>query len=167
MEFCLINRRYRIINKWDNIHEYYSFGYDSINDDYKIIKVAQKIELISHALIITWAFQGYLCAIATCFDETINIWMMKENRVKESWTKLCSFQERITLTRNLYTLRPLAYSRTGDQLLLHQEGLSLLGYDLKEKKFKDVDHPLRKNVKAFYVEICVESLIKLDEPIIK
>ncbi|EOY16279.1 Uncharacterized protein TCM_035109 [Theobroma cacao] len=143
MEFCLINRRYRIINKWDNIHEYYSFGYDSINDDYKIIKVAQKIELISHALI------------------------SKENRVKESWTKLCSFQERISLTRNLYTLRPLAYSRTCDQLLLHQEGLSLLGYDLKEKKFKDVDHPLRKNVKAFFVEICVESLIKLDEPIIK
>ncbi|KAK6237948.1 hypothetical protein QUC31_003417 [Theobroma cacao] len=239
----ILNKSWKERDAWWKISNFYGFGYDTINDDYKIVKVVQEVDsltdtLISEAKIYslktnTWrrgeeipyyfcypsvmgtfvcgalhwnaikekiwgyprsiiafdvetenyglielldnmenqtydvvvgALQGCLCAIATHFNDTINIWMMKDYGVKESWTMLYSFQGGIYSTPSLYGLRPLTYSRNGDQLLLDRNGLSLLWYDLKEKKVKDVDLPQWKNINAFFVEICGESLIKLGDP---
>ncbi|XP_017981158.1 PREDICTED: F-box protein CPR30 [Theobroma cacao] len=115
---CLINKRYRIIELWNistgdykvlpdellkvtgasgEIWYFYGFGYDSINDDYKIVRVAQEIDSRNHTLISEVkvyslkALQGCLCIITTCFNDEVNIWMMKDYGVKESWTILYSF----------------------------------------------------------------------------
>ncbi|KAK6257493.1 hypothetical protein QUC31_000952 [Theobroma cacao] len=262
----LINRRYRIIVLWNistrdykvlpdeslkvtsirgEIWYFYGFGHDSINDDYKIVRVAQEVDSVNHTLIIsevkvyslktnTWrkgeeipyyfrnrsvtgtfvcgalhwlaveerewecpssiiafdvatekyrqielvdnmernaysvvprALQGCLCTITTCFNNEVNIWVMKDYGVKESWTILHSFQGSISSAPHVHPLRPLAYSRTGDRLLLHHDGLSFLWYDLKENQFEEVDLLQLNNVKTFLVEICVESLVQLGESI--
>ncbi|KAK6257516.1 hypothetical protein QUC31_000975 [Theobroma cacao] len=45
--------------------------------------------------VVTGALQGCLYAIAICFNDTVNISMMKDYGVKEFWTMLYSFQGRM------------------------------------------------------------------------
>ncbi|XP_021285249.1 LOW QUALITY PROTEIN: F-box protein CPR30 [Herrania umbratica] len=133
-------------------------------EKYRQIELVDNIERNAYSMV-PKALQGCLCIITTCFNNDVNIWMMKDYGVKDSWTILYSFQGNIPSAPHVYPLRPLAYSRTGDRLLLHHEGLSLLWYDLKENQFERVDLPQLKNVKTFLLEICVESLVQLGKSI--
>ncbi|XWS23752.1 hypothetical protein CRYUN_Cryun28dG0042200 [Craigia yunnanensis] len=101
------------------------------------------------------ALQGCFCMIATCWDYKVKVWMMKDYGVKESWTMLYSLQGDIFSAAYLY---PLAYSKNYEKILL-----SLLWYDIKGEEFKDVNLSQLENIRPSPSEICMESLVKLDD----
>ncbi|XP_059628783.1 F-box protein CPR1-like, partial [Cornus florida] len=84
--------------------------------------------------------------------DRVDIWVMEEYGVKESWTKLFSVKQ-------FGDVRPLAYSRTGEEVLLYQGHAKLLWFDLKRKTLKNVRIP---GWPTFYEDpICVGSLVPL------
>ncbi|XP_022751116.1 F-box protein CPR30-like [Durio zibethinus] len=244
----LPNELVKLPPTWGEVEQvtFYGFGYDSINDDYKLVRIVQDIDLSrSPPLLVeevkvyslkantwrrgeeipnhyflqhfsrkvgtfvcgalhwlgikerTWespssviafdvttekyhqielldnmerktynvdlgALQECLCAIATCLDNAVNVWIMKDYGVKESWTMLYCLQGCLSSGAYLYPLL-LAYSKNEDGILLEKEGMSLLCYDINGKGFKDFNLPQLQNFKPLCPEICMESLVKLGD----
>ncbi|KAA8516856.1 hypothetical protein F0562_017326 [Nyssa sinensis] len=94
----------------------------------------------------------------------IDIWVMKEYGVKESWTKLFSFAQP-SVIRSFQYMRPIAYSKSGEEILLEHDDEKFLHkkfiwYDLEKETLKnirirDMPNPL------FSADICLGSLVPL------
>ncbi|KAL8461600.1 hypothetical protein ACS0TY_032906 [Phlomoides rotata] len=74
---------------------------------------------------------GCLTAVIPGKKNCSEIWVMKEYGVKDSWIKLLCFYPPIS--EPCINLCPLAYSKSGDEVLLDYEGLCLNWYNLKKK----------------------------------
>ncbi|KAJ9173202.1 hypothetical protein P3X46_016365 [Hevea brasiliensis] len=85
----------------------------------------------------------------------LDVWVMKEYGVEESWTRL------FVITPNevapLKCLRTLAFSKNGDELLLGVQAGNLVWYNLKEKSVKRVEKPI--SVTPFAVKAFRGSLV--------
>ncbi|KAL4385773.1 hypothetical protein GQ457_15G029750 [Hibiscus cannabinus] len=108
------------------------------------------------------AMGGCLCLIAT-YEEVcvVDIWIMKEYGVKESWTKFVSVKTECFEARS--DVLPLVYSKNGDKVLLHVDGKfggMLFFYDLRSKKADKVE--IEDAPDVFKVEMMVESLVPLN-----
>ncbi|XWS12925.1 hypothetical protein CRYUN_Cryun37aG0132000 [Craigia yunnanensis] len=103
---------------------------------------------------------GCLCAIANYGDVQVDLWAMKEYGVKESWTRLFSVASEDVIGF-LRFVKPLAYSRSGDQILLEYDNINLFWYDLKKKK-KVNDVRVPGMPLSDETEICLQSLVSLD-----
>ncbi|KAL6494327.1 hypothetical protein OROGR_031127 [Orobanche gracilis] len=95
-------------------------------------------------------------------SERVDVWMMKEYGVKESWTKLFSIV-RTEQTGKFNNMKPVSYLRAlaNDRILLVQDDDRFITYDLAgERVQEDADfcQPLRI-MNSF---ACVESLVGLD-----
>ncbi|GMJ01510.1 CONSTITUTIVE EXPRESSER OF PR GENES 1, CONSTITUTIVE EXPRESSER OF PR GENES 30 [Hibiscus trionum] len=90
---------------------------------------------------ITNVMGGCLCLVATYrevgVDVAVDIWIMKEYGVKESWTKIISVKTFKCFQAAPYVL-PLLFSKNGDKVLLHVGGM-LFFYDLRSKKADKVN----------------------------
>ncbi|EOY26580.1 F-box family protein [Theobroma cacao] len=68
---------------------------------------------------------GYLCVshwYSTCsIEDHVNLWVMKEYGVKETWTELLHLSRDEWLT-NIFHTRAIAYSRSGEKILLDDGG---------------------------------------------
>ncbi|KAK8592229.1 hypothetical protein V6N13_062815 [Hibiscus sabdariffa] len=84
---------------------------------------------------------GCMCVVATHGDARVDLWVMNEYGVKESWTILFSLA-REEVAGPLRFLKPLAYSRSGNQ------------------KANDVWVPGMPL--SYETEICLQSLVSLD-----
>ncbi|CAI9086879.1 OLC1v1020802C1 [Oldenlandia corymbosa var. corymbosa] len=105
-----------------------------------------------------YAMDGCLCLLATRKQRKTDIWIMKEYRVKESWTKLLSIGPPDIESHSL--LIPLTYSKNGNQVLLNCNDEKLIWFDLKSKTAREVQVnglPFR-----FYADVYVDSLIHLE-----
>ncbi|CAN0890787.1 F-box protein CPR1 [Linum grandiflorum] len=107
------------------------------------------------------ALDGNLCAMCNYDHVCVDLWVMKEYGVKESWTRLFSVQ-RIRSTTAFAFLRPLMYSKDGKELLLEVNDERLVWYDWNSGKARPVR--IRGSPKSFGAVICVESLIPIDDP---
>lgn len=103
---------------------------------------------------------GCLCAIANYHDVRVDVWLMKEYGVNESWSRLFSIAKE-EIIGSLRFVKPLAYSRNGDQVLLEHDNIDLFWYDVKkEKKVDDVRVP---GVHFSHeTEVCLQSLVSLN-----
>ncbi|XVF75222.1 hypothetical protein PTKIN_Ptkin13bG0170200 [Pterospermum kingtungense] len=100
-----------------------------------------------------------LCVIANYHDVRVDLWVMKEYGVKESWTRLLSVANE-EIIGSLRFVKPLAYSGSGDLVLLEHDSRDLFWYDMKKKKVDDVwvpGMPLSPES-----EICLQSLVSLN-----
>ena len=79
-----------------------------------------------------------MCAVANYGDVRVDLWVMKEYGVKESWTRLFSVASEEVIS-SLRFVEPLAYSRRGNQVLLEHDNINLFWHDLKKKKKKADD----------------------------
>lgn len=86
------------------------------------------------------------------------IWVMKDYGVKESWVKLLSISPP-AIERNDF-VKPLAYSRDRDKVLLNCDDKRLVWYDLRKKTVDEV--PVEGLPFVFYAEVCVESLVSIN-----
>ncbi|KAK9268108.1 hypothetical protein L1049_010548 [Liquidambar formosana] len=102
---------------------------------------------------------GCLCVICNYHGVRVDIWVMKEYGVKESWNKLFSVSQP-EASLSFEQLRPLAYSRSGREVLLEQNNKKIIWYDLEKKRVRDVQiHGSPRSIKA---EICFGSLVPLN-----
>lgn len=104
---------------------------------------------------------GCLSVICSCFRVGLSIWVMKEYGVKESWVKLISIAPDV-ISYFAY-VRPLAYSKDGNAILLERElpdGVKLIWYDLKKKTVKNAK--FRGVPKSFEAMFFVGSLVPLN-----
>ncbi|KAA8516857.1 hypothetical protein F0562_017325 [Nyssa sinensis] len=88
----------------------------------------------------------------------IDIWVMKEYGVKESWTKLFSVA-RPSLIRSFEYVVTIAYSKSRDKVLLEQDSKWLLWYDLKKKSVEYIWIGGLPNF--FSTNVCLGSLVPL------
>ncbi|CAN1337207.1 F-box protein CPR1 [Linum perenne] len=107
------------------------------------------------------ALEGNLCAICNYDHVRVDLWVMKEYGVKESWTRLFSVQ-RIRNTTAFAFLRPLIYSKDGNELLLEVNDERLVWYDWNNGKARTVR--IRGGPKSFGAVIYCQSLIHVDDP---
>ncbi|XWS15483.1 hypothetical protein CRYUN_Cryun34aG0004400 [Craigia yunnanensis] len=104
--------------------------------------------------------EGCLCAICNYDQVSVDVWVMKEYRVKESWTRLLSVQK--TRAINILTfLRPLAYSKYCDKVMLEINNQKFAWYDLQKKKMRSVK--IGGNLGTFGAEAYVGSLIPVED----
>ncbi|TYI23689.1 hypothetical protein ES332_A06G182300v1 [Gossypium tomentosum] len=102
---------------------------------------------------------GCLCVVANHGDARVDLWVMKEYGVKESWTILFSLASEDVIG-SLRFLKPLAYSSCGNQVLLEHDKINLFWYDLEKKKADDVWVPGMPF--SYETEVCLQSLVSLN-----
>ena len=99
--------------------------------------------------------EGCLCAICNYDQVSVDVWVMKEYGVKESWTRLLSVQKTKAF------LRPLAYSKYRDKVLLEINNQKFAWYDLQKKKMRSVG--TGGSPVTFGAEVYVGSLIPIED----
>lgn len=102
---------------------------------------------------------GCLCLLANFRGRRVDVWVMKDYGIKESWTKLFSVVQQDVIGV-LRSLKPLAYSKSGSEVLMEQDNIHLFWYDLRRKEVRDVriqDMPI-----TFETEIYVGSLVPVN-----
>lgn len=107
------------------------------------------------------SLEGCLCVFRFYNLVYVDMWMMKEHAVKESWTKLFSVQEP-TPTRSFLFLRPLGYSRNGVKLLLEVRREKLVWFDLETNSLRTVKIDTH-GLDFVDTEICMASLVPLSD----
>ncbi|CAA2957251.1 F-box CPR30-like [Olea europaea subsp. europaea] len=103
---------------------------------------------------------GCLCLVCTSKSRA-NVWVMKEYGVEESWIKLISINSSTIdpddILQPFAYLKPLAYSKNGENVLVTYDDKRLVWYNLRTKTIKNVSVSGLPFV--FFPEVCVESLI--------
>ncbi|CAN0897024.1 F-box protein CPR1 [Linum grandiflorum] len=112
-----------------------------------------------------------LCVLDNCDDKFVDVWMMKEYGVKESWMKffsvpypgLCYKDRHQIEPRGLARskgdgIRPLGMSMTGKEILLQVDGKGLVWYDLNKGSVVEVTI---RGLKTEFVlaAVCFGSLV--------
>ncbi|KAL5579724.1 hypothetical protein UlMin_012166 [Ulmus minor] len=102
---------------------------------------------------------GRLCIVDSFKDMGIDVWVMREYGVKESWTKLVNLP-RPERSRVIGVASPLAYSRTGGEVLFEQDTEELFWFDLINHGVKNVK--LRGMPKSFEAFVFSSSLVSVN-----
>ncbi|KAK9015217.1 hypothetical protein V6N11_006334 [Hibiscus sabdariffa] len=137
-------------------------AFDLETEEYRVIELPDCLDMGFHMSLNDMegdvslvAMGGCLCLIANCWGAYVDIWVMKEYGVKESWTKLISAKQ----TQHLPTVSPLALSKTGDKMLLNV-GRKFIWYDLISKKAEIVS--IGDVPSCSRAEVLVQSLVPLN-----
>ncbi|KAJ4714708.1 putative F-box family protein [Melia azedarach] len=96
------------------------------------------------------------CLSVVCmydYERPCDFWVMKEYGVKESWTKLFSFQEGAIIP-SAY-VPALAYSKSGDKVLVQHQG-NLYWYHLDDQRVESI---VEIDCKVYNAIVCVDSLV--------
>ncbi|KAK4588571.1 hypothetical protein RGQ29_019541 [Quercus rubra] len=101
--------------------------------------------------------EGRLCIILNYRHVYVDIWVMKEYGVKESWTKLFKVSADSSLKRPLGHIVPLAYSKSGDKVLLAVEKRKLFWYNIRKRRAEKVR--IEGAPKSFGADFYMESLV--------
>ncbi|KAK9267990.1 hypothetical protein L1049_010428 [Liquidambar formosana] len=102
---------------------------------------------------------GCLCLLCH-YGDHVDMWVMKEYGLKESWTILSIVLDPQVICPIRY-LQPLTYSKNGDQILFVGNNSKIIWYDFEKKKFTDFQ--ICGNIpKYFEVDICLESLVPIN-----
>ncbi|EOY28895.1 hypothetical protein QUC31_013296 [Theobroma cacao] len=133
-------------------------GFDLTTE--KFVKVPQPECADRNYLLDVAALDGCLCAVCNYNQEFVDVWVMKEYGMKESWTRLLSVQK--TRAINALTfLRPLAYSKYRDKVLLEINNQKFMWYDLQSKKMRSVK--IGGSSTSFGAEVYVGSLVPIED----
>lgn len=107
---------------------------------------------------------GFLAAVVPGKKKSSEIWLMKEYGVKKSWMKLLRFDPPIS--GRCGDLRPLAFSRSGEEVLLSYDGICLNWYNLRKKSVTiacvsglSASFNTTANEPVFDAEFCIGSLV--------
>ncbi|PIA30090.1 hypothetical protein AQUCO_05700064v1 [Aquilegia coerulea] len=115
----------------------YSFFYDSITSDYKLLKITAHKDISSSQVMVysfgenSWTHMADISYRIFHRHSVCEVWLMKNYGRKESWTKLFTINrpDHIYVPHHIY-LTPLYIRSKGDVLVLIEgEGLFLYDYD--------------------------------------
>ncbi|KAK4439431.1 F-box/kelch-repeat protein [Sesamum alatum] len=115
------------------------------------------------------ALGGCLAAVVPGERNSCQIWVMKEYRAKGSWNRLLCFHS--PFIEPCIHLCPLAYSKSGEKVLLNYAGMCLNWYNLRNKTVEIACvNGLSASFDAtpldplFHAEVCVQSLVSPHSP---
>lgn len=101
-------------------------------------------------------FAESLCILEYHLDIHIDVWVMNDYGVGNSWCKLFSV-EQPKVSRSCISLRPITYSRSQTDVLIIVDNKKLMWYNLERKEFKTVK--IANTPDVFDIEIFTESLV--------
>ncbi|KDP32917.1 hypothetical protein JCGZ_13698 [Jatropha curcas] len=102
---------------------------------------------------------GCLCLLGNFQGQNTDVWVMKKYGVKESWTKSFSISQHEVIG-SLRPFKPLAYSRSGNAVLMEHDNINLFWYDPSKKEAENV---LIQNMPiTFETELYVGSLVPIN-----
>ncbi|XP_055961550.1 F-box protein CPR1-like isoform X2 [Mercurialis annua] len=106
----------------------------------------------------------WLCVFVDHSKAGIDVWVMKEYRVQESWTKLFMIPFDV-LSSNSCQIASLGFSKTGSEILLEVDCSRLVWYEIEGKKAVDITVQGLKNT-PFMTVLCLRSLVPLDASVV-
>ncbi|GLU15702.1 hypothetical protein SLE2022_321720 [Rubroshorea leprosula] len=133
-------------------------GFDLGTEEF--LQVPQAENTDENFLLDVGVLDGCLCMICNYNQFSVDILVMKEYGLKESWTWLLSIQK-TTPADAVKFLRPLAYSKNLTKVLLEMDSQKLVWYNLEKKRMRTVK--IDGAPDTFSAEIFVGSLIPLDD----
>lgn len=103
---------------------------------------------------------GCLSLICNYYLDRVDIWIMENYGVKESWSKLISVAQP-GVVGPFHHVRPIAYAQSGKEILLEQDSRRFLWYDLEREAIKNVR---MRSLRGYsQVEMWVGSLVPLTD----
>ncbi|GLT40833.1 hypothetical protein SLA2020_149380 [Shorea laevis] len=136
--------------------QYLVFAFDLTTEESHEIELPEKTKAD-----VVGTLEGNL-TVTHSKNELVDIWVMKEYKVKASWTH--AFRIPIVIYRGIYVsncIRPIAYSRNcGQKMLLECGDCSLLWYDLGKNKLDVVginDHQVDE---IYGITLCSYSQLR-------
>ncbi|KAK3036761.1 hypothetical protein RJ639_029726 [Escallonia herrerae] len=131
-------------------------GFDLGSEEYRLIPLPEFSDEDFHMSVNELG--GCLCVVCNYHFLYTDIWVMKVYGVKESWTKLFSVAQPRDIDSFEY-VRPLAYSKSGEKVLMEKDSKSLIWFDLENMTIEEVCiRGMPKNVEA---TIYLGSLVQL------
>ncbi|KAF4372637.1 hypothetical protein F8388_027310 [Cannabis sativa] len=135
-------------------------AFDIVSEEYYVVPQPNFVDCDFHMTLNVLG--SCLCLIAnytsersSYFWETkadrIDIWVMKDYGVKESWTKLCSVVPSDEINFFCYVFPVTYLKHRGNQILMDQDSKKFILYDLESNKAKNV----------MCVCVCLQSLVGL------
>ncbi|XP_019155378.1 PREDICTED: F-box protein CPR30-like [Ipomoea nil] len=104
-----------------------------------------------------------LCVVCNyCVSFYIDIWVMKKYAVKESWTKLFRVAESDVRIKPLENVTPVAYSKSGREVFMVQNGTLSLWYDTEQRTISYSTFCISSVPILMEHELCFGSLVRLD-----
>lgn len=100
-------------------------------------------------------FDGFICLLGKTDEVHVEVWVMKEYGVIESWTKIVTILQP-DVVQSFWHVRPLKWFKNL-QILLEKDESSLLLYDPESHKARDLT--VNGVSKWLYAEIFVKSLV--------
>lgn len=104
------------------------------------------------------AVGGMPCLVVNGID--ICVWVMRQYGKKESWSKLFSIPQP-EVRKPDHFIKPMAYSKDGQRILVRQDSKNLIWYNLKNKKIERVK--IEGMPKSFEAEVCLSTLVSVDD----
>lgn len=102
-----------------------------------------------------------LCVICNYGQAYVDVWVMKEYGVKESWVKLFIVPRPRSSVGCFSYLRPLIYSDDDDKVLVELDNRRLMWYDLNSRRLRTLR--IRGDHGGFSAEMYVASLVSPGE----
>ncbi|KAL7213691.1 hypothetical protein ACSBR2_016256 [Camellia fascicularis] len=131
-------------------------AFDVTNEEYRLVPQQEFSD--EDFYICVGELDGCLCIFCNYDQVRFDVWVMKDYGMKESWTKLFSIAKPQGI-RLFDSVTPVAYSKSGGEVLLVQDNDNLIWFDLEHKTVKNINiHGLPK---LFVTNMCVESLVPL------
>jgi F-box interacting protein len=131
-------------------------AFDLTSEEYRLVPQPEFSEKDFHMNI--GELEGCLSILCNYIQVRVDVWVMKDYGVKESWTKLFSVAQPEVI-RSFEFVIPLAYSKCGSKVLLVQDNKKLVWYDVAHKKVKKIKAcGIPDYFESF---LCVESLVPL------
>ncbi|CDP17261.1 unnamed protein product [Coffea canephora] len=136
-------------------------AFDLATEEYRL--VPQPIESDKNFHMNVEVLGGCLCVLCNYYLDHVDIWVMKDYGVKESWTKLISIRQCDVSSAHFEVVRPIAYSKCGKRVLLEQDCKLLAWYDLEKKTTKRAMTRFSFDPwnLSFVLDMCFESLVQL------
>ncbi|XP_042508938.1 F-box protein CPR1-like isoform X2 [Macadamia integrifolia] len=102
---------------------------------------------------------GQLCLLCNFFRVRVEVWVMKEYGVRDSWLKQFSIEQPDVISSFMF-VRPICYSKNGDVILDKDSEAPLLLYDSLRERVRNLR--IRGAPDRMETEICVGSLVPLN-----
>ncbi|CAA7054415.1 unnamed protein product [Microthlaspi erraticum] len=99
---------------------------------------------------------GCLCLMCNYDQKHVDVWVMREYNVRDSWSKAFTVMKPKSVKSFAY-MRPLVYSKSRDKVLLEINNTKLVWFDLESKKLSTLR--IKDCPSSYSAEIVVSSLV--------
>ncbi|MFS7917729.1 putative F-box domain-containing protein [Helianthus anomalus] len=131
---CVSGAVHWLLNqKPDSDNDYLMVSFDLASQSFQSVPLPEFFN--NYENIDIGVFEGCLCVVGSggyCVD----VWVVGEYEVKESWSKLLALTSRVRITCGSPSIRPILYLKNRKEVLLEVYERWFEIYDLEEKKSK-------------------------------